>query len=159
MLNFLHRLIRNPIVVAVLLLGGAWWVHAQTASYGPYRVIGYNYTDRSIALFTIDGFGAGGSNAHESGGGGGTVCCMSVPRNRKTWHIKIVYELTREQYKKDLPNDVYETDIPVPSLPNRHDGYIEFHFLPDRKIEAKWVDYPTDPRNMNTMNKASSTTN
>ncbi|WP_244100532.1 hypothetical protein [Burkholderia ambifaria] len=84
---------------------------------------------------------------------------MSVPRNRKTWHIKIVYELTREQYKKDLPNDVYETDIPVPSLPNRHDGYIEFHFLPDRKIEAKWVDYPTDPRNMNTTNKASSTTN
>jgi len=159
MSNFLHRLIRNPIAISALLLAGSWGAHAQTASYGPYRVVGFNYTDRSIALFTIDGFGAGGVNAHESGGGGGTVCCMSVPRNGKMWHIKIAYELTQEQYKKDLPNDVYETDIPVPSLPNKHGGYIEFHFLPDRKIEAKWVESPTDPRNSNTTSNASSATN
>ena len=75
---------------------------------------------------------------------------MSVPRNRKTWHIKIVYELTQEQYKKNLPNDVYETEIPVPSLPNKHDGYIEFHFLPDRKIDAQWVELPTKPHIPNT---------
>lgn len=59
----------------------------------------------------------------------------------------------------DLPNDVDETDIPVPSLPNKHDGSIEFHFLPDRKIEAKWVEYPTDPRNPNTTSNASPATN
>jgi len=159
MLNFPRRLIRNPLAIAALLLAGSWWVHAQTASYGPYRVTGYNYTDRSIALFTIDGFGAGGANAHESGGGGGTVCCMSVPQNGKTWHIKIVYELTQEQYKKDLPNDVYEADIPVPPLLNKHDGYIEFHFLPDRRIEALWVKYPTGLRNLSTTHNASSMTN
>ncbi|MGP8472467.1 hypothetical protein [Burkholderia sp. PR2] len=30
-------LVRNPIVVAVPLLVGAWRVHAVTAGYGPYR--------------------------------------------------------------------------------------------------------------------------
>jgi hypothetical protein len=39
------------------------------------------------------------------------------------------------------------------------DGYIAFHFLPDRKIEAQWVEYPTGPRNPNTTSNASSTTN
>ena len=145
MLSFLRRLIRRPIPIAALLLGGAGWVHAQTASYGPYHVIGYNYTDRSIYSFTIDGFGAGGSTAHKPGGGGKSVCCMDIPRGKKIWHIKIEYELTRDQYKNNLPSDVYETNISVPSLPNKSQGYIEFHFLPGRKIEAQWVDYPTDP--------------
>ncbi|VWD22149.1 lipoprotein [Burkholderia lata] len=159
MLTLLRRLACHPTGIAVLLLGGAWQVHAQTTDYGPYRVTGYNYTDRSISLFTIDDFGAGGSTAHKSGGGGKTVCCMSVPRDRKTWHIKIHYELTQEQYAKDLPDDVYETDIPIPALPDKHDGYIEFHFFPGRKIEAQWVSYPIGPRIPRTTSNTSSTTN
>ncbi len=159
MQDLLRRLIHNPIGIAVLLLGGACWAHAQTANYGPYRVIGYNYTDKSIYSFTIDGFGAGGSTAHKPGGGGKSVCCMEVPRGKKIWHVKIEYELTQEQYKNNLPSDVYETDIPVPALPNKSQGYIEFHFLPDRKIEAKWVESPTDPRNPNTTSNASFATN
>ncbi|VWM11623.1 DUF3304 domain-containing protein [Burkholderia lata] len=149
MLNFLRRLIRNPIVIAVLLLGGAWWVHAQTASYGPYRVIGYNFTNRSIYSVKIDEFGAGNVRANKPGGGGGTVCCMDVPRDKKTWHIKLEYELTQEQYKKNLPSDVFETDIAIPPLPDKHDGYIEFYFLPQQKIEARWAKLPTDPHNPN----------
>ncbi|PMS12029.1 hypothetical protein FNF07_21425 [Trinickia caryophylli] len=56
--------------ITVLLVGKA----CSQEAYGPYNVIGYNYTDRNIFL---------------------------------------------------------------PDLPNKHDGYIEFHFLPERKIEAK----------------------
>jgi hypothetical protein len=72
-----------------------------------------------------------------------------VPRGKKTWHIKLEYELTQEQYKKNLPSDVFETDIAIPSLPNKHDGYIEFFFLPKQKIEARWAERPTDPHNPN----------
>ncbi|RQS19239.1 DUF3304 domain-containing protein [Burkholderia sp. Bp8992] len=140
MLNFLRRLILGPAIVAALLLSGAWWVHAQTGGYGPYRVISFNHTDRSIYSFQVDDFGAGGSYAHESQGGGGIVCCMDVPRGKKTWHIKIIYDLTKDEAQKNVPNEVYETDIPVPPLPNKHGGYIAFHFLPDRKIEAQWVE-------------------
>ncbi|WP_174909995.1 DUF3304 domain-containing protein [Burkholderia diffusa] len=158
MLNFLRRLIRNSIVVAVPLLGGAWWVHAQTASYGPYRVAGFNYTDRGVYNFVVDGFGAGSVHARQFGGGG-TVCCMQVPRNKKTWHLKITYDLTPEEVAKNLSPEIYETDIAIPKLPTKRDGYIAFHFLPDRKIEAQWVEYPTSPRNPNTTSTASSTTN
>jgi len=114
-------------------------------AYGPYHVIGYNYTDRNVAFFNIDGFGAGDSQAHQHGGGGGNVCCFTIPENAKTLHIKVGLGLTQEQYDKDLPNDTFETDIPVPKLPNKHHGYIEVHFLPERKIEAKWVNFPTKP--------------
>jgi hypothetical protein len=113
--------------------------------YGPYHVTGYNYTDRNIAAFDVNGFGGGDSLAHQSGGGGGFVCCLDIPKHTKTLHIKVVLGLTWEQFDKNLPNETYETDIPVPELPNKHDGYIEFHFLPERKIEAKRVDFPTTP--------------
>jgi len=123
--NFLRRLIRNPIVVAVVLLGGAWWVHAQTASYGPYHVVGFNYTDRGVYNFVVDGFGAGSVHARQFGGGGGTVCCMEVPRNKKTWHLKVTYDLTPEEDAKNMSPEIYETDIAVPELPDKRDGYIE----------------------------------
>jgi len=157
--DLLRRLIHNPIGIAVLLLAGSWWVHAQTASYGPYRVVGFNYTDRGVYNFVVDDFGAGSVHARQFGGSGGTVCCMKVSPNKKTWHLKITYDLTPEEDAKNMSPKIYETDIAVPQLPDKHDGYIEFHFLPDRKIDAQWVDYPTGPRNMNTTNKASSTTN
>ncbi|KML50008.1 hypothetical protein VL15_27260 [Burkholderia cepacia] len=155
----MRRVVGRVAAAGIAITGGLSGMQAHAESDGPYRVIGYNFTDRSIYSFTIDGFGAGGSATHKRGGGGKSVCCMDVPRGQKTWHIKIKYELTQDQYKKNLPFDVYETDIPVPALPDKSQGYIEFHFLPDRKIEAKWVGYPTVPHNPNTTSNASSTTN
>jgi len=150
---------RRAVAAGIAVAGSLWCAQAYATNYGPYRVIGYNFADRSIYSVNIDGFGAGNVRAHKPGGGGGTVCCMEVPRDKKTWHIKLRYELTPEQYRNNLPNDVFETVIAIPPLPDKHDGYIEFHFLPGRKIEAQWVDYPTGPRNMKTTNNASSTTN
>jgi len=159
MLSVMRRIVRGPIAIAVLLLGGACWAHAQTASYGTYRVVGFNHTERGVYNFVVDGFGAGSVHARQFGGSGGTVCCMTVPRNKKIWHLKITYDLMPEEDARNLSPEIYETDIAVPRLPDKHDGYIEFHFLPDRKIEAQWVDYPTGPRSVNTTNNASSATN
>lgn len=150
---------RRAVAAGIAVAGSLWCAQAYATNYGPYRVIGCNYTDRSIYSFTIDGFGAGSVHARQFGGSGGTVCCMNVPRNKKTWHLKVTYDLTPEEDAKNLSPETYETDIAVPQLSNKHDGYIEFHFLPGRKIEAQWVDYPTGPRNMKTTNNASSTTN
>lgn len=120
--------------------------------YGPYHVIGYNYTDRHIYLFSIDDFGAGSSEAHQSGGGGGITCCLSIPASAKFLHVKIVYEWTEEQYEKKSPHDTFETDIPVPNLSSKTKGYIEVHFLPNQRIEAQWVDFPTTPHIPNATN-------
>lgn len=143
-----RRAVRR-IALSSLLAGGAIWSHAcvsgESNTYGPYGVTGYNYTDRHIARFFVDGQGAGSSEAHESGGGGGLYCCIELPKHAKSLHIKVELELTEEQDDKNLPPDTFETDIPVPPLPNKHDGFIEFHFLPHQRVEAAWVSFPTTP--------------
>lgn len=63
-----------------------------------------------------------------STGGGGTVCCMAVPRDKKTWHLQITYDLTPDEDAKNMSPEIYETDIAVPQLPSKRDGYIELHF-------------------------------
>lgn len=125
--------------MAVMIVGGLCGLHAQAEVSGPYRVISFNHTDRSIYSYQIDGFGAGGAYANESQGGSSIVCCLDVPPGKKTWHIRIVYDLTREEAQRNQPDEVYETDVPIPALPDKHRGYVAFHFLPDRKIVSQWV--------------------
>jgi len=151
--------VRRAVAVGAVAAGGLWSALAHAGSDGPYRVIGFNYTDRGVYSFVVDGFGAGSVRARQFGGGGGTACCMEVPPSKKTWHLKVTYDLTPEEDAKNLSPEIYETDIAVPKLPNKRDGYIEFHFLSDRRIEAKWVEYPTDQRNPNRPSNASSATN
>jgi hypothetical protein len=143
-----HQTIRR-VALAAFVVGGTIWSHAcvsgEANMYGPYSVIGYNYTDRHIAGFYVNGHGVGSSEAHQPGGGGGIFCCLGIPKHTKILHIKVKLGLTKEQYERDLPNDTFETDIPVPQLPNKHDGYIEFHFLPDQRVEVVWVNFPTTP--------------
>jgi len=133
----------------ILLVGVAAWGQACVAgkgeTYGPYEVIGDNYTDRGISRLFIDGHGVGSSYADGSGGGGGIYCCHDIPKHAKTLHIKVELEWTKEQYEKHSPHDTFETDIPVPPLPDKHDGFIEFHFLPRQRIDAAWVSFPTIP--------------
>ena len=101
-----HRNWMLRIFGVLFLSFGVLWAAAcssEEGSYGPYHVIGYNYTDRHIFSFVVNGFGGGSSDAHEPGGGGGIVCCMEIPRRTKDLHIKVVYELTKEQYEKNFP--------------------------------------------------------
>jgi hypothetical protein len=135
----------RSLVFAFFALVALSGTACSSDEYGPYHVIGYNYTDRHIYQFSIDDFGAGGSEAHQSGGGGGITCCLTIASHAKTLHMKIVYQWTEEQYEKKSPRDTFETDIPVPNLPSKRGGYIEVHFLPNQRIEAQWVEIPTTP--------------
>ncbi|WP_244097372.1 DUF3304 domain-containing protein [Burkholderia cenocepacia] len=70
--------------MAVMIAGGLCGLHSQAEVSGPYRVISFNHTDRSIYSYQIDDFGAGGAYANESQGGGSIVCCLDVPPGKKT---------------------------------------------------------------------------
>ncbi|ABK10124.1 conserved hypothetical protein [Burkholderia cenocepacia HI2424] len=105
-----------------------------------------SWGSRGVYSFVVDGFGAGSVHARQFGGGGGTVCCMSVPRGKQTWHVRVTYDLTAEEDARNQAPEIVETEVAVPALPNRRDGYIEFRFLPGRKIDARWAAYPTMPR-------------
>ncbi|HDR9271654.1 TPA: DUF3304 domain-containing protein [Burkholderia vietnamiensis] len=105
-------------------------------TYGSFHIGSRNYTHRNVASFWVNETWGGDSVANQPGGeiGGEEICCLDIPKHAKTLHMKVVLDLTQEQDEKNLAPESYETDIPVPQLPNKHDGYIEFHFLPGRKI-------------------------
>ncbi|WP_081771677.1 DUF3304 domain-containing protein [Paraburkholderia nodosa] len=123
----------------------------------PYilAIIGYNYTDRAIADFSVNG--QGGSNVELStpdAGGGKESCCVVMNSDTKTpiW-VDVDYKMSAlESYpprKIIEPSAPYrkarvEVTGPVPQDPS----YIEIHFYPDGHIEAALSgrDGPSPPR-------------
>ncbi|WP_293936923.1 hypothetical protein, partial [Iodobacter sp.] len=68
-------------IVLISLLGWGIWSFLQPASYG-VCLQGFNYTDRSIAKYSVNGEWGGGLPPKPSdskfGGGGGFACGPSV---------------------------------------------------------------------------------
>jgi hypothetical protein len=109
---------------------------------------GYNYTNRYIDSFSVDG--AGGGNIRVSSptsGGGGTVCYTSYfPGIRNyavmvrwqssacTYHIRstisgVVFEKIHSFYK--------EKEVPVEQVDLKNAHYMEIHFFPGGEIKQK----------------------
>jgi hypothetical protein len=118
-------------------------------------IVGYNYTDRAIADFSVNG--QGGSNVELStlgAGGGKESCCVVMSRDVKVpFWIEIKYQMDAlEAYpprRTIEPSDPYKTEKievegPVPSDP----WYLEIHFYPNGHIEAavSGRDGPSPPR-------------
>lgn len=123
----------------------------------PLAIYGYNYTNRHIDQFYVDG--QGGDNLDVSGpgsGGGGSVCCIAWRdgmHSPQKVHVRWVAggclhtvtnssgesrEAGRHVFKK---KDVIFSG-PVPPDP----GYFEVHFYPDEHIEVAITTLPSDPR-------------
>jgi hypothetical protein len=118
-------------------------------------IIGYNYTDRPIADFAVNG--QGGSNVELStlgAGGGKESCCVVMSRNTRTpFTVEVKYQMDAlEAYPPRRiiePAGPYKTKMvevtgPIPSDPK----YLELHFYPDGHIEAaiSGRDGPSLPR-------------
>ncbi|WP_081771676.1 DUF3304 domain-containing protein [Paraburkholderia nodosa] len=123
----------------------------------PYMlaIIGYNYTDRAIADFAVNG--QGGSNVELStpdAGGGKESCCVVMNSDTKTsFSVDVEFQMDAlEAYpprKIIEPAGPYkkkrvEVTGPIPSDPS----YLEIHFYPDGHIEAALSgrDGPSPPR-------------
>jgi len=122
----------------------------------PYMlgVMGYNYSDRAIALFMVNG--GGGSNvvlSTPTSGGGKLSCCVVMRKNTKTpFWINVEYQMdaleTYSPRKEIEPAGPYiktrvKVEGPIPSDPE----YLEIHFYQDH-IEAaiSGQDGPSPPR-------------
>lgn len=64
MVHELTYRMRRAVEAGAVAAGGLRTALAHAGSDGPYRIIGDNFTDRSIYRFRIDGFGAGNLRAH-----------------------------------------------------------------------------------------------
>jgi hypothetical protein len=123
----------------------------------PYMlgIMGYNYTDRAIADFSVNG--AWGANVYVStptAGGGGTMCCVVMDRETKTpFWVTVRYQMDaleayppRRVIEPAGPYKTAKVEVtgPIPPDPS----YLEIHFYPDGHIEAaiSGSDGPSPPR-------------
>ena len=132
-------------------------VKTQSNTVHSLTIYGYNYTNRYIDQFEVDGQGGGNLDPSTfSAGGGKGACCMGWRDGThlpQTVHVRWVAggcvrtvtnssgesrEVVRHLFK--------ETDVvlsgPVPADP----GYFEVHFYPDEHIEVAITSLPSEPR-------------
>ena len=140
------------VFVSFLILAGVLGCTKEPYMLG---VMGYNYTDRAIADFSVNNQ-AGGNVfiSSETSGGGGLSCCVVMDRRTTTpFSVEVRYRMdaleTYNPRKEIEPAGGYKTTKvevtgPIPPDPS----YLEIHFYPDGHIEASisGAGRPSPPR-------------
>ena len=108
-------------------------------------VIGYNYTERPIYTFSVNGGGGSNLFAKQKHGGGGRSCCIDITVGQPV-EIKWLYDTTEKQYLAGLREENRSTTVivPPPTVPEAE--YLEVHFYPDHHVELALVKFPGDRR-------------
>ena len=106
-------------------------------------VTGYNYTERPIYTFSVNG--GGGSNIFVGGGGAKMSCCTDITVGQPV-EIKWLYDTTEKQYLAGLREENRSTTVivPPPTVPEAE--YLEVHFFPDHHVELYLVKFPSHGR-------------
>lgn len=150
-------------VFAWLALGGCQ-AQGQTSRASPREwktlslaIVGYNYTNRYINTFEVDG--AGGGNLFVSSptsGGGGTTCCAlympGLPGLKLTirWQDAGCIYHTKSTTSNEVFEHIYHTykeaEVPVEDLGGLQPRYLEVHFYPDGTVQAAATQQESPPR-------------
>jgi hypothetical protein len=117
---------------------------------------GYNYTNRYIDQFDVDG--QGGGNIGVSGpntAGNGSACCVSYRSGAKARKVKIRWQRDACTYNERISggetfNDIYlffkevevQVDADIPDNPR----YFEVHIYPDGHAEAAITEHESRAR-------------
>ena len=149
------------ILISMFLLGDAKAEKSAREKlkeeYFLLGLVGYNYTDRHISSYTVNG--AGGLDvimSSPTGGGSGITCCVKLkkksvihPRVKVRWQYDgCLYfmkndrtgatDWVRHYYYKEAEVDLQRADSGVPE-------YIETHFYPNGTVQVRSTDDFSDP--------------
>lgn len=130
-------ILRKLLLLLTLLLGLSA-CHADDTR--AVTLVGYNYTERPIGAFSVNGVGGSNVFAKEKSGGGKMSCCVDVTV-LKTVRIDWVYHRTEEQDKAGIPIEYHSTTAVVPPPQTPESGYLEVHFFPDNHVELRLVKF------------------
>jgi len=117
---------------------------------------GYNYTDRLIEEYSVDGTSGGYiRQSSPTSGGSGTTCCVRLAKERQgiirvnvRWQVDGCRYLVRdftgrsEEYRHFFYRE-QEVDVAIPS--GKNISYIESHFYPDGHVEVRLTDTTSLP--------------
>lgn len=120
-------------------------------------MMGYNYTDRDIRDFYVDGTNGGDISVSSTvGGGGGSVCCVSYGPNVSPFNIEVRWQADACRYNLHYASDgtqffdirkIYKRR--TVNLARQGSGipkYLEIHIFPDEHVEAAVTAEPSPPR-------------
>lgn len=121
-------------------------------------LVGYNYTNRHISTYTVNGADGGDVLlSSPTGGGSGISCCVRLAKKSVIpFRVKVrwqydgclyiirndrtgVVDKVRHYYYKEAEVDVQRADGGTP-------GYIETHFYPDGTVQVITTENFSDPR-------------
>ncbi|WP_411834695.1 DUF3304 domain-containing protein [Pseudoxanthomonas mexicana] len=116
----------------------------------------YNYMDRTISSFSVDGnWGGNVFTSTPTSGGGKAICCMRMPfasELPKTYTVRWIAQMCREQvygggewftnYRSDWREKQVQYAGPLPANPL----YFEVHFYSNDDIRIEITDDYTPPR-------------
>lgn len=120
-------------------------------------LIGYNYTDRYIDIYTVDENGGGNLFVSSAGsGGGGTTCCMRYRQTGRPQTVTIRWQfdgciylskstISLEVYE-NIHNFMKEVEVAVDESVSTNPQYIETHFYPDGTVQVALSDKLSAPR-------------
>ncbi len=152
------RFDRPAVMILVLLcIWGQGATAEGSSGSSSLAILGYNYTNRGIDSFSIDGQGGGNiSVSSPTSGGSGIVCCSSYRPGESAKTVRIRWQsgacyfskqssLSKQMYDK-LHWFYKEQDAPVKVLASSNVKYMEVHFYPDGLIEAALTAEISSPR-------------
>jgi len=119
-------------------------------------LVGYNYTDREIEDYSIDGVGGGQiRKSSPTSGGGGTTCCVRLLKELNgTVKVKVRWQVDGCRYLiKDLDGNseaarhffYREEEVSVTIPPGKTIAYLETHFYPNGRPQVRLTEYSSLP--------------
>lgn len=119
-------------------------------------IMGFNYTNKDINEFYVDGDGGGNlSVSSASGGGGGSVCCalyvtgQPAPEINVRWQSDAcIYNIRHDRVGTEFKDifSIYKTAAVKVATVSQNPRYLEIHIFPDGHIEAAITGEPSSPR-------------
>ena len=123
----------------------------------PLTLIGYNYTNRYIDQFSVDGEGGGNlavSGPH--GGEGGSACCVNYVMGADAWKAIIRWQSDACIFNEgvfsngvkhhEIHSFFREVEVQIdPHVPD-HPRYLEIHIYPDGHAEAAITEHSSPTR-------------
>lgn len=151
-----HAQPSKPVITGALATGDKKPVKPPVGTRIQLALTGYNYTNRYIDQFDVDG--QGGGNIGVSGpntAGSGSMCCVSYRSGAGPWKAKIRWQSHACTYNERTSgsekfSDIYsffkeievQVDPDIPDFPR----YFEVHIYPDGHAEAAITEHESRAR-------------
>lgn len=141
-----------------LIFGGARAENLENQAPLLLTIVGFNYTDRHIDSFSVNG--AGGGNVFLSSadsGGGGATCCVTLSKNgpkfsqvRIRWQFDGCTYLTRSRVSGEVAKNIYpyfrQANVAVDFRGVERPSNLEVHFYNDGSVVAELTGKLSRPR-------------